>query len=189
LAICVYALPKSSGNSSNASVSPLALKVLPEKTECFVDEKALAKVELANHSDKTFCFPPPDLECTNTRSGSAIVQGVAPPGAPQSDVFICHIDGRGWGKELVSAIKEKWIKLSPGGVYSTKLAAAQVALHTAGPWRLKASYRPPEAHFGNAAEYRQYLQEGAQQVGCVIPEHAVSAEPVTINVFAKRKEE
>src|SRR5438270_7750601 len=98
--VCVCVLPMLWGNASNPSESQLVLRVVPEKTEYSVDEKALATVEFSNHSENTFCFPPPDLECTNTRSGSVIVHGVAPPGAQGSDVFICHIDGQGWGKEL-----------------------------------------------------------------------------------------
>src|SRR5580765_2642031 len=72
-------------------------------------------------SDRRLCFPRPQPDCTNTRSGSVVLRGVPPRDAPDSDGFIGHIDGQGWGRELVPEIIGKRVKVPLGAVYSTKL--------------------------------------------------------------------
>jgi hypothetical protein len=125
-------------------------------------------------SDQRLCFPRPRPDSTNTRSGSVVLRGVPPRDAPDSDGFLCDLDGQGWGRELVPEIIGKRVKVPPGAVYSTKLVEAQAAIETPGLWRPEAYYRPPEAHFGDRAAYRRYLQTAAEGAGCVIPDAAVS---------------
>jgi hypothetical protein len=123
-------------------------------------------------SDQRLCFPRPRPDSTNTRSGSVVLRGVPPRDAPDSDGFLCDLDGQGWGRELVPEIIGKRVKVPPGAVYSTKLVEVQAK--RPGLWRLEAYYRPPEAHFSDGAKYRRYFKPRQKKAGCVIPDAAVS---------------
>jgi hypothetical protein len=181
LGLCL--LPALAGSQKSPG-SGLVLKILPEKTEYSAGEKVWSRVSFAKQSDQRVCFPPPQLDCTNTRSGSVLLKAVPPAGAPDSDNFICHIDGQGWGRELLPEIRGKWIQVPPGAAYATDLAEAQANVEKPGVWRLVAYYRPPVAHFSDRARYRRYLQTAAAEAGCAIPDALASA-PIEITVWAK----
>lgn len=170
---------------SNAAVPKtpaLKLKIVPSKETFTLNEKVFTKSELTNLTEKTLCFPNPALDCEDTNSGSLITTGEA-VASGEGEQFICHIDGRSATREqLLHEIEEKWVKVAPGVVYTTKTSEAQVSLGALGQWRLKASYNPPQASFGNAKEFNALLQSAAQSFGCVVPEDVV-AEPILITVI------
>ena len=165
------------------SPSQLKLFVLPSKTAYAVDEKASVKYRLTNVSASALCFPKPNLECHNTRSGSVMTKLDALASVDEREKFICYECGGGWGpsSKLPSLIRQKWIRLEPYQSYETELVELEPALRVPGNWRLEATYEAPQAAFGNAAEFKEYLQAGARKAGCLLPEK-ISSEPILLNV-------
>jgi len=165
--------------STNKDARPvLALRIILTKDTYALNEKVVAKYEFANQSDRTLCLPPPDLKCSNTRSGSVLTTARSPARAGQDrDIFICDYCGGDWGPgaKLLSQIEKHWIKIAPNKSYVTETAEIDPRLDMLGEWQLEARYFPPQAAFGDPARFRKYLKDGANRAGCVIPEPAQSA--------------
>jgi len=161
------------------------LRIVLEKNEYALNDQVLARAELTNLTSKTLCFPVPAQDCRVTATGSVLTTGEPLPVREDHDLFICQACGGSWaGKQLESAIREKWIKLPPNGVYTMPLVEVQVSLIEAGQWRLMSTYRPPEAAFGDVRAYRRRMQSTANKVGCTVPELNAVAEPVLVTVSA-----
>src|SRR4051812_7123596 len=98
----------------------LKLRLITAKDNFFLNESVVVRAELTNATKQTLCFPPPDQDCSTPQVGWVVVEGYeASTGGGEQ--FICHVDGRGVvGEELDSAVKDRWIKLSPDGVYLTE---------------------------------------------------------------------
>ena len=160
----------------------LRLRIIPDKETYVLHEKIFTKTELLNLTDKTLCFPVPDQQCEDTYSGSLITTGEDAASAP-GDQFICHLDGGGVPRDrLFTDVEQHWIKIAPNAAQMTKSSEAHVSLATLGRWRLQAIYHPPEAAFGDAVEYRAYLQAAAEKFGCTVPEIEATAKPVTVSI-------
>jgi len=114
-------------------------------------------------SDRRLCFQRPQPDCTNTRSGSVVLRGVPPRDAPDSDGFICHIDGQGWGGNWSRRSSESASKSLRGLFTLRNWLKRRRQSKRPGLWRLEAYYRPPEAHFSDRAAYRRYLQTAAKE--------------------------
>ena len=165
-----------------AKAPELRLRIIPDKETYVLHEKIFTKTELLNLTDKTLCFPVPDQQCEDTNSGSVITTGEVAASAP-SDQFICHLDGGGVPRDrLFTDVEQHWIKIAPNAAHMTKSSEAHVSLAVVGRWRLKAIYQPPEAAFGDAVEYRAYLQAAAEKFGCTVPEIEATARPVIVSV-------
>jgi hypothetical protein len=179
---CVVWVQSQDSNKTPNTAPQLKLKIIPSKETYSLNDRVFTKSELTNLTDKTLCFPQPVQDCESTDFGSLVTTGEA-VATDENERFICHLDGRSAPREqLLREIDEKWVKVAPGTVYTSNTSEAQVSLSTFGRWRLRASYHPPEAAFGNANQFRTSLQSAAQSFGCVVPEKYVSAEPVIITV-------
>jgi len=158
----------------------LKLRIVTGKDIYTLNERVMLKSELTNLTSKTLCFPVPDQDCETTGIGSIITTG-EPVSAEEIDRFICHADGGGAsGVELESEITNRWIKLPPNAVYTTKIAEAKASLNQVGDWRLKASYHPPVGAFNR--DYVKTLQAATERVGCKLPDSMAVAEPKLISV-------
>jgi hypothetical protein len=159
----------------------LKIRIVVDKDSYALHERVMVKSELTNLTSKTLCFPVPDQDCESTAIGWIITTAV-PASAMEFDQFICHADGGGVsGVKLESEIKNRWIKLPPNAVYTTKPAEAKTNLNRVGDWRLRASYHPPVGAF--SPEYLKTLQSTAERVGCVVPDSIAVAEPRSISVL------
>jgi hypothetical protein len=159
----------------------LKLRIVVDKELYALKERVLVKSELTNLTSKTLCFPAPDQDCETTGIGSIITTGEA-VSAGEIDRFICHADGGGAsGVELESEIKNRWIKLPPNAIYTTKGAEAKASLNQVGDWRLRASYHPPVGAFSR--DYVKILQSAAERMGCTLPDSTAVAEPRIISVL------
>jgi hypothetical protein len=173
LAVCTLAQP--------TEAPQLKLRIMVEKDKYTVGERVMVKSELTNLTSKTLCFPVPDQDCETTGIGS-IITTTDPVGSGQIDRFLCHADGGGaWGAQLESEISNRWIKLAPNAVYTTKLAEAKTSPNQPGGWRLRASYNPPVGAFNR--DYVKTLQSAAERLGCMLPESTAVAKPRIISVL------
>jgi hypothetical protein len=68
-------------------------------------------------------------------------------GGGLQDLYVNADGGGASGMDLESEIKNRWIKLPPNAVYTTKVAEAKSSLNQPGDWRLRASYHPPVGAF------------------------------------------
>lgn len=167
--------------AQQSSRPQLKLRIVVVKEIYALDERVMVKSELTNLTSKTLCFPVPDQDCETTGIGS-IITTAEPVNAGEIDRFICHADGGGASRvELESEIKNRWIKLPPNAVYTTKVAEAKAGLNQAGDWRLRASYHPPVGAFSR--DYVTILQSAAESVGCKLPDSPAVAEPRIISVL------
>ena len=165
--------------AQQAAEPQLKLRILVDKQDYTLKEKVTVRAELTNITSKTLCFPVPNQDCETAETGFVVTTGE--PVRAHGDLFICHEDGGGAeGTELDSQVKERWIKLSPKGVYVTSPAEAKVTLNELGDWRLAASYHPPEGSF--STKYKMILQSAARKAGCELPLSAAEAEPKIIAV-------
>src|SRR5579871_2631275 len=173
LAICTLA--------QKTEAPQLKLRLVTEKDIYALNERVMVKSELTNLTSKTLCFPVPDQDCETTAIGS-IITTADPVKAGEVDRFICHADGGGPSEaQLESEIKNRWIKLAPNAVYTTKFAEAKARLNQLGDWRVRASYHPPVGAFSR--DYVTVLQSAAERMGCQLPNSAAVAEPRTITVL------
>jgi len=180
---------ESAGQSNKDKAAPvLALRIIPAKQTYALNEKVLAKYEFINRSDQPLCLPHPNLECSDTRSGSVktAARQVQPTGEDR-EIFICFLDGGGWGpsSKVPWEIRKHWIEIAPGEVYVTDSAEAVGRLDALGEWRLEATYQPPQAAFGDPVRFKKELRDGARKVGCTIPE-SVDSEPVVVDVIPQK---
>jgi hypothetical protein len=178
LAVCTLA--------QKTEAPQLKLRLVTEKDLYTLNERVMVKSELTNLTSKTLCFPVPDQDCETTAIGSIITTG-DPVKAGQVDRFICHADGGGPSEaQLESEIKNRWIKLPPNAVYTTKFAEAQASLNQLGDWRLRASYYPPVGAFSR--DYVTVLQSAAERMGCKLPDSEAVAEPKIIRVLPANRD-
>jgi hypothetical protein len=184
MALWICSLPKSFGNTAPETVRQLRVRIIPDHGEYETGSRIRVTTELANVTQRTLCFPVPDVECSNTRTGSVVVQAESPTDGEEKESFICHFCGGSWGshKNLVESIRKSWIQLTPGATCLTKSVELKASLDVAGEWRLRASYRPPEAAFGGYEEFRQYLRARTLEAGCMVPENVIEAKPVIVSV-------
>jgi hypothetical protein len=171
--------------AQRAAPPQLQIRILPNKSTYSLTEKVIIKSELTNVSAKTLCFPAPDQNCETTNTGWIVTTGerINPANSEERDRFICHADGGGEiGENLDSQIRERWIKLPPGGVYVTNAAEAKARLNEVGDWKLTASYHPPVGAFN--PKYTTTLQTAARKASCELPS-AVQAEPEIVTVQNK----
>ena len=190
LGVCsICALSQAAENTLLRKAPELKLRIMLGKETYTLHEKVFTKAEFTNLSDKTLCFPEPVQDCVDSVPGYLITKGEAPANTPgEHEQFICVRDGRAWpGEKLPSEIEQRWIKLAPNKVYVTKSAEANVIFDVPGQWRLETTYHPPEGPF-HPAEFRRHIESAARMVGCTIPETAVSAEPITVNVVPRADE-
>ena len=165
----------------------LKLRIIPDKETYSRDEDVSARIEFINLTDKTLCFPEPAQGAEVSGSGylttrAALVNPTE--GMKFEDELL--IDHYGGGptfprEKLVSEIEQSWVKLAPNQAYVVTSAKATLNLHSTGPWRLWATYNPPECSY-NVAECMLYLKSTAESVGCTVPEKAVTAKSVMVNV-------
>lgn len=176
--------PQSAAQAPGTAPVVLVLRIIPARQEYTLNEKILAKYEFFNRSDRTLCLPPPDLKCSNSASGS-IRTGLRPSAGigEQREVFICGFCGGDWGAgaKLPSKIRKHWIKIAPNKSYVTEYTEIEPGLDNLGEWQLEAIYEPPQAAFGDPLRFKEYLREGAERAGCVVPEK-VRSEEVVVNV-------
>ena len=172
--------------AEQSSRPQLKLRIVVDKATYALHERVMVKSELTNLTSKTLCFPVPDQDCETTGIGSIITTG-EPVNAGEIDRFICHADGGGPSEaQLESEIKNRWIKLPPNTVYTTKFAEAQASLNQLGDWRLRASYYPPVGAFSR--DYVTVLQSAAERMGCTLPDSAAVAEPKIISVLPPNRD-
>ena len=113
----------------------------------------------------------------NFARGYLATKILAPAGAEETERFIDVVDsGVTWTRDkLPEEIKENWVKLLPGGEYTTESVQLRVEFDRPGEWRLQRTYSPP-------ARYRELIQSAAETAGCTVPDAEVSTEIVIIHI-------
>ena len=179
--------PQTAKDNRNPPSPDFKLRVILTRDTYAAADPVFIKVELTNVSGKNLCFHEPGLEAETPGFGYLETE-VTGPYAGEREFFIDHEDVRTPSprEKLVLAIKENWIKLKPEEVYVTKQARVYIGKNP-GHWRLVTSYYPPEAEFGGQAEFHNYLDSAAREVGCTVPWTKVSADPVVIAVVSPPK--
>jgi hypothetical protein len=167
----------------------LKIRIIPAKDTYVVNETVFVKTEFTNLSGKELCFPAPDQECINSVPGYLSYKVEGPNNAANGEQFLCQIDARisRSRKEIVSEIKKHWLKLLPGGTYTTALGEVQFTLTSPGQWRLASAYHPPEAAFGSPVQFRKNIESAAESVGCTVPSKTVESESTQVNVDSGKR--
>lgn len=177
------------GPQNSLQESDLTVRIVLDKTTFALHEKVSVRIEFKNSGRKTYCFPKPTRDWTNDYPGSAVVIGQPATEPGDFESYICHFDSGGPRvTDLVSDIKQNWIKIAPNATYVTDGAEAIVDLDRQGEWQLETEYWEPQGAF-HPAEIMKELKLASERAGCTVPMAPISSEPVTIHVFSATKDQ
>jgi hypothetical protein len=152
----------------------LKLEIVPANKTYLVGEPVVVKYKFTNLSDKTLCFPRPDIKSEDETDG--YIRAWATGIGGETEMFLEGFYPIGTtDQRLLNEANEKWIMLAPGLSYITE-AARPVGSLAAGDWRVQSRYIPPDLR-GRAKLIIDAL-------GCTPPQIAAASKPVLVTIAA-----